>query len=45
MIHKGKIPAFKVARQWRFLESRLEELVQEVEVYGKHPDSDGPPAV
>ena len=28
MIQKGRIPAFKVGGQWRFLESRLEEWVQ-----------------
>jgi len=29
MIQTGQIPALKVGGQWRILESRLEELVQE----------------
>lgn len=29
MIHKGRIPAFKIGNQWRILESRFEEWVQE----------------
>jgi excisionase family DNA binding protein len=29
MIHKGKIPAFKIGGQWRFLESRFGEWLQE----------------
>jgi len=29
MIRKGRIPAFKIGNQWRILESRFEEWVQE----------------
>jgi excisionase family DNA binding protein len=29
MIQKGRIPAFKIGNQWRFLESRIEEWIQE----------------
>jgi excisionase family DNA binding protein len=29
MILKGRIPAFKIGNQWRILESRFEEWVQE----------------
>ena len=29
LIHKGRIPAFKIGGQWRILESRFEEWLQE----------------
>ena len=29
MIQKGRIPAFKIGNQWRFLESRIEQWIQE----------------
>lgn len=29
MIQKGRIPAFKIGSQWRILESRFEEWIQE----------------
>ena len=29
MIQKGPIPAFKIGNQWRILESRFEEWLQE----------------
>ena len=34
LVHRGKLPAFKIGHQWRFSEARLEEWIADRERIG-----------